>query len=62
MSTQGIDREIEIAGMCDDPRCRVWMHAKELAELRRYGSTTIQLLRLLYRSPSHDITSAKDLG
>ena len=59
-STQKTDRETESTP--DDPKYRVWTHAKELAELQGYGSTTIQLRRLLYHSPSHDITSAKNLG
>ena len=43
-----MNREIEIADTPDGTKCRVWVHTKELAELRQYGSTTIQLRRLVY--------------
>ena len=45
-----MNREIEIADTPDGTKCRIWVHTKELAELRRYGSTTIQLRQLVYDS------------
>ena len=50
MSTQSLNREIEIADTPDGTKCRIWVHTTELAELRCYGSTTAQLRQLLYDS------------
>ncbi len=50
MSTQNLNREIEIADTPDGTKCRIWVHTTELAELRRNGSTTAQLRQLLYDS------------
>ena len=48
-----MNREIEISDTPDGTKCRVWVHTKELAELRRYGSTTVQLRQLLHDSHHH---------
>lgn len=43
-----LNREVEFGETPDGTKCRIWVHTKELAELRRRGSTTAQLRQLLY--------------
>ena len=45
-----MNREIEIVDTPDGTKCRIWVHTKELAELRQHGPTTTQLRRLVYDS------------
>ena len=42
-----MDREVRIDETPDGTKCRIWVHTIELAELRRYGSTTAQLRQLV---------------
>ena len=53
LSTQNMNREVDIADTPDGTKCYVWVHSNELAELGRYGSTTVQLRQLLHDS-HHD--------
>ena len=49
-----LNREIKIADTPDGTKCRIWVHTKELAELRHYGSTTAQLRQLVYDSHNRE--------
>ena len=53
-----MDREIEISETPDGIKCHVWVHAEELAELRRNGSTTAQLRQLVANHPDEALNTA----